>query len=78
MSEFRVRVGGGGLTSNTDHLLSALDKFIFDHSSTRKISYEILYSKDIKLKKMTPSTYVDWLLDCDAHLIATHVHQGVQ
>ena len=31
---------------------------------------------DVKTKRMDEKQLVDWLLDCDNHLIITHLHQN--
>ena len=39
---------------------------------------EVLYvdTDDVKRKKWTPADLVQWLVQCDYHIILSHIHQG--
>jgi hypothetical protein len=40
------------------------------------IQIEYLGPKEIGERRWSPSQLVDWLLECDVHIIVTHLNQG--
>ena len=40
------------------------------------VIFEVMTCDDVKTQRMDEKQLVDWLLDCDIHLIITHLHQN--
>ena len=71
----KVRVFYGGKSSPQLFAFSAsIAKYLhmFPH-----INVEYINTDDIKVNHMAPYDLVCWLIDCDAHFIITHIHQGI-
>ena len=43
-----------------------------------RVHIEYLTVKAIKDRRMTPDSFVDWLLDSDIHFCLSHIHQGIK
>ena len=53
-------------------VIEAISIFIKDNL----VIFEVMTCDDVKTKRMDEKQLVDWLLDCDIHLIITHLHQN--
>ena len=69
----RVFYGGEDASQRTSFLGAVRELLQVEDNFTVK-TLTICNSKD---KNMTPKTLVDWLLDCDIHMIISHLHQGL-
>ena len=79
MDPIVVRVYCGGMDGyQVPFCRKALADFAseFEDIHGRKILREYKYVQDMRKDKWDPQHLVDWLLESDFHVIATHVHQG--
>jgi hypothetical protein len=77
---FIIRAIGGGELSNTRFLSNAYATYLAElHRTYQNIDMrlELIGPEDVKIRKWTPAEAVDWLLSGSAHIVSTHIHQGV-
>jgi hypothetical protein len=71
-----VVVHGGDRSPQYQIFKVAFASFEMNFNKNVDIQIEYLGPKEIGERRWNPSQLVDWLLECDVHIILTHLNQG--
>lgn len=74
MKQVKVRVFRGG--EDAAQVTSFVGAVSDLHNEGVHFKVKYMAIQEVKERRMTPAMLVDWLLDCDVHIILSHLHQG--